>query len=58
MSIKIQKIIQFLNLTVTQGANFKKEFAKSFVRSNLVLLCPLYAAGEKRKIKYNTHKFC
>ncbi len=35
----------------------KKEFAKSFVRSNLVLLCPLYTAGEKRNLKYNNYDF-
>ena len=30
--------------------SLKSEFSKSFSKSNLVLLCPLYAAGE-RKIK-------
>ena len=29
--------------------SLKKEFAKSFVNSNKVILCPLYAAGEKKK---------
>ena len=28
--------------------SLKKEFAKSFLKSSLVLLCPLYAAGEKK----------
>ena len=28
--------------------SLKKEFAKSFVNSDLVLLCPMYSAGEKR----------
>ena len=28
--------------------SLKKEFSKSFSKSNLVLLCPLYAAGEKK----------
>ena len=37
--------------------SLKKEFAKSFVDTNLVLLCPLYAAGEKRNLKYNTFDF-
>ena len=27
----------------------KKDFAKSFSKSNLVLLCPIYAAGERKK---------
>ncbi len=35
----------------------KKEFAKSFVKSNLVLLCPIYAAGEKKKFNFDTIKF-
>ena len=29
--------------------SLKKEFAKCFFRSNRVILCPLYAAGEKKK---------
>ena len=29
----------------------KKDFAKSFSKSNLVLLCPIYAAGEKKNSK-------
>ena len=37
--------------------SLKKEFAKSFLNSNLVLLCPLYAAGEKRNFKYNIFDF-
>ena len=35
----------------------KKEFAKSFTNSNVVLLCPIYAAGEKKNLKYNQIKF-
>ena len=37
--------------------SLKTEFAKSFLQSNLVILCPLYAAGEKKNIKYNQLKF-
>ena len=37
--------------------SLKKEFAKSFLNSNLVLLCPLYAAGEKRNSNYNISDF-
>jgi len=37
--------------------SLKKEFAESFVKSNIVLLCPLYAAGEKRNSKYNKSDF-
>ena len=37
--------------------SLKKEFAKSFTKSNVVLLCPIYAAGEKKNLKYNQIKF-
>ena len=37
--------------------SLKKEFAKSFINSNLVLLCPIYSAGEKRDRKYNINDF-
>ncbi len=37
--------------------SLKKEFAKSFSKSDLVLLCPLYAAGEKKSPKFNQVKF-
>ncbi len=35
----------------------KKEFAKSFIKSDLVLLCPIYAAGEKKSSLYNQINF-
>ena len=28
-----------------------------FLRSNLVIICPLYAAGEKKDLKFNLNKF-
>ncbi len=37
--------------------SLKKEFAKSFFYSDLVLLCPLYAAGEKKNNSYDQLKF-
>ncbi len=37
--------------------SLKKEFAKSFSNSDLVILCPLYAAGEKKNYKYNQVEF-
>ncbi len=37
--------------------SLKEEFAKSFYKSNLVLLCPLYAAGEKKNTHFNQIKF-
>ena len=37
--------------------SLKKEFAKSFINSDLVLLCPLYPAGERKNSKYNSYDF-
>ena len=37
--------------------SLKKEFARSFIKSNLVILCPLYAAGERKNLKYDAYKF-
>ena len=37
--------------------SLKKEFARSFVKSDIVLLCPLYAAGEKKNSKFKTLEF-
>ena len=37
--------------------SLKNEFAKSFIKSDLVLVCPLYAAGEKKNFKYNHLNF-
>ncbi len=37
--------------------SLKSEFSKCFSRSNLVIICPLYAAGEKKDLKFNLNKF-
>jgi UDP-N-acetylmuramate--alanine ligase len=37
--------------------SLKKQFASSFDASSLVILCPIYAAGEKRDLKYNQNSF-
>ena len=37
--------------------SLKKEFSKSFIKSDLVLICPLYAAGEKKKLNFNFLNF-
>ena len=37
--------------------SLQKKFAKSFIKSDLVLLCPLYAAGEKKSSNFNDYKF-
>ena len=35
----------------------RKKFSKCFLRSELVIICPLYAAGEKKNHKFNLTKF-
>ena len=37
--------------------SLKKEFSECFSRSNLVIVCPLYAAGEKKNPKFNLINF-
>ncbi len=37
--------------------SLKNEFSKSFHKSNLVIVCPLYAAGEKKNPKFDLMKF-
>jgi len=37
--------------------SLKQDFSKSFRRSDLVLICPIYAAGEKRDLKFNLFNF-
>ena len=37
--------------------SLKKEFSQCFKKSNIVVICPLYAAGEKRNLKFNMVKF-
>ena len=37
--------------------SLENEFAKCFSKSKLVIMCPLYAAGEKKNSKFNSVKF-
>ena len=37
--------------------SLKDEFSKSFKKSDLVLICPIYAAGEKKRLKFNYLNF-
>ena len=38
-------------------STLKKDFAKSFSKSNLVLLCPIYAAGERKNSNFRIEEF-
>ena len=37
--------------------SLKKEFSKCFFKSNMVIVCPLYSAGEKKDSKFNLINF-
>ena len=37
--------------------SLKKEFSKCFLNSNIVIVCPLYSAGEKKDSKFNLINF-
>ncbi len=37
--------------------SLKNEFSKCFKKSGLVIMCPLYAAGEKKNFKFSIFKF-
>ena len=37
--------------------SLKHEFSRCFSKSNLVIICPLYAAGEKKNLKFSLTKF-
>ena len=37
--------------------SLKNEFSKCFSKSNIVIICPLYAAGEKKNSKFDLIKF-
>ncbi len=42
---------------ISRLKNLKKEFSFSFKDANIVVLCPVYAAGEKIKLGFNYLKF-
>ena len=37
--------------------NLKLKFANSFLNSDVVVLCPIYAAGEKKDKSYDQYSF-
>ena len=41
----------------SRALSLKKEFSKAFLKSDLVIVCPLYAAGERKNSKFNLIKF-
>ncbi len=41
----------------SRAITLKHEFSKCFKKSNLVIICPIYAAGEKKNLNFNMIKF-
>ncbi len=41
----------------SRAVSLKKEFSKCFIKSDLVIICPLYAAGEKKNFRFNLTEF-
>jgi UDP-N-acetylmuramate--alanine ligase len=41
----------------SRAISLKNEFSKCFLKSSLVIICPIYAAGEKKNPKFNLIKF-
>ena len=41
----------------SRAASLKKEFSKCFIKSDIVIICPLYAAGEKKNFRFNLTEF-
>ena len=57
VSIKRKIISVFEPHRYSRVLSLKNEFSKCFSKSSLVIICPLYAAGEKKNFKFNLIKF-
>jgi len=57
VNVKRKIISVFEPHRYSRAISLKKEFSKCFSKSNLVIICPLYAAGEKKNSKFNLIKF-
>ncbi len=50
-------IVIFQPHRISRVNDLKKEFASSFKKCDTLVLCPIYAAGEKIKLKFNYKNF-
>tara|TARA_X000001036_G_scaffold318320_1_gene296738 strand:- start:854 stop:2251 length:1398 start_codon:yes stop_codon:yes gene_type:complete len=41
----------------SRAVSLKQAFSKSFIKSDLVLICPMYPAGEKKNLNFNLLNF-
>ena len=54
---KEEVICVFQPHRISRLKDLKKEFSLSFKKADTVILCPVYAAGEKIKLGFNYNKF-
>ena len=54
---KEEVICVFQPHRISRLRDLKKEFSLSFKKANIVILCPVYAAGEKMKLGFNYNNF-
>jgi len=54
---KEEIICVFQRHRISRLKDLKKEFSLSFKKANTVILCPVYAAGEKIELGFNYNNF-
>ena len=52
-----EKVCVFQPHRISRLRDLRKEFSFSFLKADIVVLCPLYSAGEKMKLGFNYLKF-
>ena len=52
-----EKVCVFQPHRISRLKDLRKEFSFSFLKADIVVLCPLYTAGEKMKLGFNYLKF-
>ena len=52
-----EKVCIFQPHRISRLRDLRKEFSFSFLKADIVVLCPLYSAGEKMKLGFNYLKF-
>jgi len=52
-----EKVCVFQPHRISRLKDLRKEFSFSFLKADIVVLCPLYSAGEKMKLGFNYLKF-
>ena len=53
-----EKVCIFQPHRISRLKDLRKEFSFAFKDADMVILCPIYTAGEKIKLGFNYFKFC